>query len=90
MPSEGKTYCSNKCKQKAYRARKMQERKAQSRMIDMETYQMQQELIHAFGDTTEFNLAQFYSDFGKEAYKRFIHITHGIFATMREEILSNV
>lgn len=86
--SLGNAYCSNKCKQKAYRKRKAEQMKAQSRMIDIETYGMQQELINVFGDTTEFNLAQFYEDFGKDAYRRFVHITHGIFAAMREEILN--
>lgn len=82
------TYCSKACKQKAYRQRKKQQKQSAAATIDMETYQMQERIISAFGQTTAFNFGQFYSDFGKEAYVRFVNITYGIFNSMAEELLN--
>lgn len=86
--SLGLTYCSPKCKQKAYRDRKANMKKAQARMIDMETYTMQEKMIDTMGSVTQLNFANFYDEFGKEAYRKMIHVSFSIFDELVQEILN--
>lgn len=71
-------YCSNSCKQKAYRARKQQAREAEKRMLTMEAWNVQNWIVTTYGDIADYHLGAFFNVHGKEAYQDMLAVIRQI------------
>lgn len=78
-------YCTNSCKQKAYKARVKQKKESEKRMLTAEAYVTQQRIVEMFGEKMDYTLGWFFNSHGKEAYQDMMTVFDLVFALVPDQ-----